>query len=140
MALYLLKKKNKNKKIVELNYESNGYIFKPNIRSTNMIQISNLSLFDEKIIKIVLNNKINKSFSRLYSIISSVLNDEDTTSGDIIIALDEVAKEKAVILKKYSDYLEKQEKEELLKQLKLFEKELRNKIIYEIEEEKSFSR
>lgn len=140
MAVYVIKKRNRKKEIVSLNYKDIGYEFKPNIKNEKMIQISNLYLYDEKMINIVLMKKMDKSFRRLAAITMSVLNDEDATSADAIIALDEVAKLKSCILKKYNKYLNKEEEELHLKRLKMLENNLKEKLLYLKSEEKSFSR
>ncbi len=129
MNNYVIKKKNKNKKIGKFNYEEEGYLFKPNIKSNNLIKISNLSLMDKEMTIPILKKKLDKSFRKLASIILSVLNDEDTTSGDCIMALDEISKEKAIIRNKYKEYLEKQEQEKYLKRIKVLEQEVKEKIV-----------
>ena len=77
----------------------------------------------------ILKKKLDNSFRRLAAIILSVLNDEDTTSGDCLIALDEIAKEKSIIRNKYKEYLEKAEQEKFLKRLKVLETEVKEKIV-----------
>lgn len=129
MKTYVIKKRNKNKKIGKFNYEDEGYTFKPNIRSTNLIKISCLNLMDKEKASPILKKKLDNSFRRLAAIILSVLNDEDTTSGDCLIALDEIAKEKSIIRNKYKEYLEKAEQEKFLKRLKVLETEVKEKIV-----------
>jgi len=140
MAVYVVKRKNRKKEIVSLNYKDIGYEFKPNIKNEKMIQITDLYLYNEKMINVVLMKKMDKSFRRLAAITMSVLNDEDATSADAIIALDEVAKLKSVILKKYYNYIKKEQEELHLKRLKMLENNLKDRLIYLKSEEKSFSR
>ena len=141
MAIYKIKRKSKKKRIVKFDYENTGYEFKPNIRNGQLIKISNLYIFDEDIINQILVKKNEKAFRRLTAIALSVLNDEDTTSGDAIIALDEVEKQKSIIIRKYRGYLKKEEELKMLRRLKVLEKELKEKLETLIaEEEKSFSR
>lgn len=130
MGCYLIKKKNKAKRIVKFNYEEIGYQFKPNIKNPNLIKITSLTIPNTDISSPILENKLDKSFRKLASIILSVLNDEDTTTGDILIALDEVSKQKSIILNKYKDYLKKQTGEKYLKRLKVLEAELKQKLVY----------
>lgn len=129
MKTYVIKKRNKNKKISKFNYEEEGYPFKPNIKSANLIKISCLNLMDKEKASPILKQKLDKSFRRLAAIILSVLKDEDTTSGDAIIALDEISKEKSIIRNKYKEYLEKAEQEKFLKRLKVLEAEVKEKIV-----------
>lgn len=138
MAVYFVKRKNRNKKIVEFKYEEIGYEFKPNIHSPEFIQISNLHLMDENLINKILIKKAEKSFRRLAAIALSVINDEDSTTGDAVIALDEIAKQKSIILKKYHKYLQKDQEEKLLKRLKVVEKDLKLRLIDLQEQEKNY--
>ena len=140
MAVYLLKRKNKNKKILEFFYEDSGYEFKPNIQNDKLVKISNLYVIDEFLINKILIKKINKSFRRLAAISLSVINDDDATTGDAIIALDEIAKQKSIILKKYQKFLFKEEQDKILKRLKVLEKDLKERLIELQTEEKSYSR
>ncbi len=135
MEVYVIKKKNKNKKIVKFNPEE-GYQFKPNIKNPNLIKINNLSITDIEVTSPILITKLEKSFRKLAEIIFNILNDEDTDSGDITIALDEVFKQKSIILNQYKEYLKKQDKDKYLKRLKLLEAELKEKLVYvEMQEE-----
>ncbi len=129
MENYIIKKKNKNKRISKFNYEEEGYLFKPNIKSANLIKITGLQLMDKKMTVPILKQKINKSFRKLASIILHILNEEDTTSGDCVIALDEISKEKAILRNKYKEYLEKESLEKYLKRLKVLEQEVKEKIV-----------
>lgn len=125
MAVYLIKRKNRNKKIIKFVYDDCGYEFKPNIHNANLIQISNLYLLDEASVSRILIKKQEKSFRRLAAITLSVINDEDATSGDALIALDEIARLKSVILKKYQRYIKREEQDKILKRLKVLENDLK---------------
>lgn len=144
MAVYVLKKKTKKKRLVKFDYESCGYEFKPNIKKEHLIQVDHLCIVDENLISKILTKKQEKSFRRLTAITMSVLEDDDATTGDAIIALDEVAKQKSIILKKYQQYLKKEEEEKMLKRLKVLEKNLKTRLVeiknHEKEEELGFSR
>lgn len=130
MENYVLKKNNKNKKINKFDFKEEGYIFKPNIKSKNLIQISSLSITNLEITNTILKKKLDKSFRKLASIILNVLNDDDSTSGDVAIVLNELAKEKNVVTRKYKDYLKKEEQTKYLKRLKVLETQLKEKIVY----------
>ena len=144
MAVYVIKRKSKKKRLVKFIHENCGYEFKPNIKKENLIQINNICLLDENLIQKILIKKQEKAFRRLAAIAMSVLEDDDTTAADAIIALDEVAKQKSIVLKKYQQYLKKEEEEKMLKRLKMLEKNLKTRLIeiqnYEKTEEMGFSR
>ena len=130
MENYIIKKRNKNKKISKFDFEETGYVFKPNIKSKNLIEITNLSILNVELTNVILNKKLDKSFRKLARIILSVLKDEESNSGDILIALDELAKEKSIITRKYKEYLKKEERDKYLKRLNLLEAQLKEKLFY----------
>lgn len=130
MEKYVIKKKNKNKKLSKFDFLEEGYVFKPNIASPNLVSISSLSITNPEITNSILTKKLDKSFRKLASLILSVLKEEDADSGSIMIALNELTKEKNVIQRKYKEYLKKEEKEKYLKRLKVLEGQLKEKLIY----------
>lgn len=130
MEKYVIKKKNKNKKLSKFDFEEEGYVFKPNIASPNLVSISSLSITNPEITNSILTKKLDKSFRKLASLILRVLKEEDADSGSIVIALNELAKEKGVIQRKYKEYLKKEEKEKYLKRLKVLEGQLKEKLVY----------
>ena len=127
MKKYVIKKKNKNKKISKFNYIEEGYCFKPNIKNEKLIKISSLHIMNQVVSNPLIKRKLDRSFRKLAAILFSVLHDEDTTDGDCIIALDEIAKEKYL---KRLKILEQEAKEKLVdirlqeeKQMEVLEKE-----------------
>ena len=82
-------------------------------------------------IDIILSKKIDKNFKRLAAITYDVINsDDDNTSTDATIALDEIAKLRSIILNKYQKFLEKEKEKKYIKSLRILENELRAKIVY----------
>ena len=130
MEKFVIKKKNKNKKIQKFNFEEMGYVFTPNIKSDGMIKITELSMSNVAYTHPILKKKLDKSFRKLASLILNVLESEDTTAGDVVIALNELTKEKSVLQRKYKEYIKKEEKEKYLKRLKVLEEQLKQKMLY----------
>lgn len=140
MENYIIKKKNKNKKLNKFNFLEEGYVFKPNIKSDNLIKISSLSITNLEMTNTILKKKLDASFRKLAAIILRVLNGEDTTSGDVAIALDELSREKERTLTKYKEYLKKEEYEKYGKRLKVLEHELKEKlVVLKLEEERVYA-
>ncbi len=141
MTMYILKKKNRNRKISKLVIEDCGYNFRPNIKNNNLIKISNLYLLNETLIQGLLEKQYEKSFRKLAAITYSVVNDEDATSADAIIALDEIARQKSRLIRQDKEYLQAKEEEKLLKRFKMLENELKARlVVLNSEEEKSYTR
>ena len=81
MEYYVIKKRNKNKKLGKFNFDEKGYVFKPNIKSNGLIEITSLSITNPEITNSILKKKCDKSFRKLASMILKVLKDEDTSTG-----------------------------------------------------------
>lgn len=130
MASYLLKKCDM---IVEQALEDDlkGYTFSPNSKAKNNFKVNKITIINPKMIDGILTTKFNKKYRQLVMIVFNILqsNDEDTTEGDIIIALDEIAKLREIILNKYQKFLEHEKEEKFVKQLRILENELRAKQI-----------
>ncbi len=140
MENYVIKKKNKNKKLNKFNFKEEGYVFKPNIKSNNLIKISSLSITNLEFTNSILKKKLDTSFRKLAAIILRVLNSNDVASGDATIALDELSREKEKMKNKYQEYLKKEEYEKYMKRLKVLENELKEKlVVLKLEEERIYT-
>lgn len=140
MENYVIKKKNKNKKLNKFNFKEEGYVFKPNIKSNNLIKISSLSITNLEFTNSILKKKLDTSFRKLAAIILRVLNSDDVASGDATIALDELFREKEKMKNKYQEYLKKEEYEKYMKRLKVLENELKEKlVVLKLEEERIYT-
>ena len=105
MSSFLIKKHDEEIDIVKLSINNDGYDFRPRITHTD--------------------------FKRLAAITYDVINsDDDNTSTDATIALDEIAKLRSIILNKYQKFLEKEKEKKYIKSLRILENELRAKIVY----------
>ena len=146
MANFLIKRIDKDRKIKKIENEKTGYDFKPRINSVNL-EVNRITIYNSSMIDIILSKKIEKSFERVASIVYDVLQTEDDDStSDAVIALDEVTRLREIVLNKYQKYLKKEKEKEILKKLRFLENELRSKIIvqkvYEeyLEEQKGHGR
>ena len=54
-----------------------------------------------------------------------ILNDEDTTEGDVGMVLDEINKLKGIVIKKYKEYMKVSEYKALLTKLIIIEEEFK---------------
>lgn len=129
MSSFLIKRNDEEKDVIKLKNNKTGYDFKPNITSLD-IKVSRITLYNSSMIDVILSKKIEKTFERIASITYDILSsDDDESSSDAIIALDEVSKLRMVILNKYQEFLKKEKEEDYLKKLRFLENELRSKII-----------
>ena len=145
MASFLIKKIEIEQDMININHNIDGYVFKPNL---NVIEIKTITLYNKKMISSILTSKLEKKFERLAMITYDVLtSDDEDSQADTAIALDEIAKLKSIINKKYDKYISKKLKSDYLKKIFILEKELNSKILiqrthydYLQEEKKSPSR
>lgn len=129
MENYVIKKKNKNKKLSKFDFLDEGYVFKPNIKSSNLIAISSLSISNINITNSILKKKLETSFRHLASIIFRILESNEASSGDVTIALNELCKEKEKFKIKYQKFLKMEEQKKYLKRLKILEGQLKEKLV-----------
>lgn len=130
MASFLIKRVNKKKKIVVMEYENKGYAFKPNIYMQNC-EINKITVFHPLMIDAILSKKIEKQFKRVAAITYDVLMTDDDEDGtaDTIIALDEVSRLRNIILDKYQQFLDKEKEKMYIKKLRVLENQLREKMM-----------
>lgn len=147
MINYTIKKNNDNKEIVYINYEIKGYGFNPNADSTNNnLKINQIVIINPSLIDKILTIKFKQRYKRILMIVLSIVNSSDATEGDVVLALDEIAKMRDIILHKYKVFLKKEKEKVFLEQLRGLENSLRAKMqeirnyTYYIEEEKSHGR
>lgn len=129
MMSFLIKRNDEEQDIIDIKENNSGYDFRPNIKSCDA-DVKKITLYNSKMIDLILSKKIEKSFERLASITYDILSSEDDEStSDATIALDEVSKLRSVILNRYQKFLKKEKEEEYIKKLRFLENELRSKII-----------
>ena len=132
MKSYLLKRTSRQRKIVSFDYDITGYTFKPNSKAKEeFLNVNKINIINPQLIDAILTIKFNKKYRRLVMIALSVIqeNDDETTNGDIMLALNEIARLRAIITDKYQKFLKKEKEEKFIKQLRILENELRSKQI-----------
>lgn len=135
MASHSIKKENNGNEIVYINGELKGYDFSPKDSSNNNLKINQIVIINPTLTDKVLTIKFKQKYKRILMITLSILNgaNEDTTSGDIEIVLDEIAKMRDILLNKYKKFLKKEKEKVFLEQLRSLENSLRAKL-FEIRE------
>ena len=122
MSSYILKINKGNKKIAKLNQE-NYYEFS----HKNNSNLKSFIIFDINTLNKIFMKKYLVNYKKLIMFISS-LNDESSTS-DFIICLDEITKLKDTLNYKYKKYLKKEIYEKFIDDLIEYDKHIQNKII-----------
>lgn len=135
MFSFVVKRKKKWKKIDEPLKNIEG--FKYNSKVADKYNIDNLNIVKPEIISSLIINNFDKKYKKILKVYLKALEaDDDTTGGILMMALDEVARLRTIIINKYNKVLKNKEIENLLKKLKIMENEIRIKIIdYKLLEE-----
>ena len=141
MKTYVIKKKNKNKEILDLNEEISGFRFIPKKK-----KVTNITVVSNELINKIIKIKFDENFKRLVLITKTVINDDNDDGSGVAAALTEELKIENMIKNRYNKYLTKEKQRLYLKKLALVEKELkiRQVLLYEqfmsLEEKKGKSR
>ncbi len=121
---YIIKKNEDTKEIVYMQYELDGYKFKPKkIKEVEQIMLVKPSVNDK-----LLTIKFKKHYDKIVKLIYFILNSDDTTDSDVMLALNEIARLRGIVLNEYQDYLSEELETEFLFKLRDLENKLRIKM------------
>lgn len=126
---YVIKKDHKTKEIVAMEYEIHGYKFTPKKDRKGSLEVKSITIINPSMIEKVLLSKFSYRYKKLMQMVYLVINgdNDDETSGALAIVLDELAKMKSLLLRKYYAFLKKEKLKELLSRLEIIEMELKKK-------------
>lgn len=131
MSNYLIKKDKYSASINYMEYDLDGYIFKPKNRNVSKyIRVKQVKIVKNDMITNLLMQKFEKSFDRLGQIIINFLyqDDSEADEGDFIILLDEVARLKSVVEIKYRKHLGIEKYKEYIDELHFLDNQIRQKL------------
>lgn len=103
-----------------------GCEFKPK-KDKTIISVNKVLVVDKSLTDNILSIKFNDKFKTLLKYAMYVINDEDATSTDTAIVLDEVAMLKGILLNRYQKFLSKEKERLFLEKLRLIENQIRSK-------------
>lgn len=103
-----------------------GCEFKPKKNKT-IISVNKVLVVDKSLTDNILSIKFNDKFKALLKYAKYVINNEDATSTDTAIVLDEVAMLKGILLNRYQKFLSKEKERLFLEKLRLIENQIRSK-------------
>ena len=103
--------------------------FKYSIKSSNL-KVKEIIIFDPFIIDQLIISNFNRRYKKILEYYIAFLQDEEgDNEGNFMIALDEIARLRSILIKKYNLVVSKKVEEKMLKKLKILENEIRMKII-----------
>ena len=127
---FTIKKIEETYELISFNYPVKGFSYPLKKNRNNTWKIKELIIVNPDIISALISHNFDKKFQKIVELFfSSNDYDEDSTGTSLMMALDEVAHLRTIIINKYKRYLKKEKEEEFLKKLKVLENELRVKII-----------
>ena len=103
-----------------------GCEFKPK-KDKTIISVSKVIVVNQGLTDNILSIKFNDKFNALLKYALYVINNEDATSTDTAIVLDEVAMLKGILLNRYQKFLSKEKERLFLEKLRLIENQIRSK-------------
>ncbi len=106
-----------------------GFKYVPKIK--NKLEVSEMTIVNPEIINTLVAFSFNKKYKKILELyLLTLQNDDDTTTeGALMQALDEIARLRAIMIRKYEKVLSKKATEKFLKKLKILENEIRAKIV-----------
>lgn len=126
MDNHILKKSTQKGKIVYYDDELIGYVFKT--KRANSLNVNEVTILKPSIIDRILTSNFKEKYKRLVMIVLSIIRASDTSEGDCVIALDEVARLKDILLHKYHNLIKKEKEAYFLQQLTSLEGQLHQKV------------
>ena len=131
MSNYLVDKDTHTAKIDYMEYDLDGYEFRPKNQITQTyIKVKSVKIYKEDMISAVLTKKFERNFNKLGQIILNFLyqDDDDCNDSDFFILLDEVQRLRSMVEFNYKKHLGIEKYKEYLEQLHFLDNQIRQKI------------
>lgn len=102
--------------------------FKYKVKSASL-GVKEIIILEPYIIDNLIFNNFNCRYKKILEFYLTILQEEDETSeGNFMIALDEIARLRSILIRKYNLVVSKKIEEKMLKKLKILENEIRIKV------------
>ena len=131
MTNYILKNNKENQEVL-LYQEKTTYSFTP---KKGYQEIKKITVLDPEMLNCLWERKLEKEYEKLLKLIYSLVANDDTTSGDVLIAYTEIDRIKKYLLSLDEKIVEKKLLEKYLKKLYILELELKKVHVMELTEE-----
>ena len=121
---YVVIHKQKESKLVYRNVNIDGLSVLPVNRVPNLsIKAKKVVISDEELQTKYVKQRINRKIDKIITFILRILEEDDTSSDDVNIVLDEISKFKGIVINKYKKYLSVSDYKSYLTKLILIEEE-----------------
>ena len=123
---YVIEKNGKDMKLVYYSVNMVGLNVEPKNGVPGLtIKAKKVILVDPELRDAYIKQRINKKIDKVIKFMLRILNDEDTTEGDVGMVLDEINKLKGIVIKKYREYMKVSEYKALLTKIIIIEEEFK---------------
>ncbi len=123
---YVVIHKQKESKLVYRNVNIDGLSVLPVNRVPNLsIKAKKVVISDEELQTKYVKQRINRKIDKIITFILRILEEDDTSSDDVNIVLDEISKFKGIVINKYKKYLSVSDYKSYLTKLILIEEEFK---------------
>lgn len=127
MSSFILNSNDDIKKIIEFK-KVKSYSFSPKRQTGTFSSIKKVDVYDKNRVNNIIVTKYTRMYQRLAKIVKSIIESEDATEGDVMIALDEIAKLQGILTVKYQEFLLKETYDSFLRDLFILEKIMQDKL------------
>ena len=126
---FAIKEINEDLEIISYHYDVKGFIY--HIHHHNVLNVKEINIVNPYIISSLVLSSFDKKYKKLIENYLSFLqeDDDETSEGHLMQALDEIARLRNILIQKYHYYLKKELETKMLKKLKILENEIRSKIV-----------
>ncbi len=133
---YSLCEKKIKKVSIKLNSLSiDGYHIKPrNKMEYDGIVVNSMTIVNYELVQSLLKKKIKKKLDGYLDFLISVLDEDDTDSGHLMFALNDLDRYRRLVMNNYRVYLEKKYLKILMDKMDLIDQELRSRIKVDLKE------
>ena len=125
---YKVKKSKKKWNIDYFEYDLDGFTFHPKHTANNDLNITSIKIFNEDMIKNLVNTRITNKFKLLYNTIMQTLYDEDSSNDANEVVLGEIQKFRSALEIRYKKFMKNEEYKQYVDNLYYLDIELRNKM------------
>jgi len=126
MKSFVIHELNKSLELEEKISLKDGFKYK---FKSSSLGIKEIIILEPNIIDSLILNNFDKRYKKILEYyLTTLQNEDDSTDSNFMIALDEIARLRSILIRKYNLVISKKVEEKMLKKLKILENEIRIKI------------
>lgn len=127
MRSFVIKELKNNLELVVFDYELEGFHYK--IKKHNDLDVKEIVIINNDITSSLIVANFDKKYKKILTYYFNIISSGEDSDTNLFLALDEVARLKNIIMKKYHKYLKKEIEKKILKKITMLENEIKSKIV-----------